>query len=55
MNLMEKLLLDIIPIGSEVNCLEILKYSLSKGALTSLPFVNEKKLLNLESGKRVMI
>ena len=33
------------PIGSEVNCLEILKYSFSKGALISLPFVNKKKFI----------
>ena len=33
------------PLGSEVNCLEILSYSLSKGALTSLPYVNDKKII----------
>ena len=33
------------PLCSEVNCLEILSYSLSKGALTSLPYVNDKKII----------
>ena len=33
------------PLGSEVNCLEILKYSVSKDALTCLPYVNEKKII----------
>ena len=38
------------PLGSEVNCLEILSYSLSKVALTSLPYVNDKKIIELENG-----
>ena len=39
------------PIGSEVNCLEILKYSFSKGALISLPFVNKKKFIEFREWK----
>ena len=38
-------------IGSEVNCLEILKYSFSKGALISLPFVNKKKFIEFREWK----
>lgn len=39
------------PIGSEVNCIEILKYSFSKGALISLPFVNKKKFIEFREWK----
>jgi len=33
------------PIGSEVNCLEILDYAASAGALTSLPYVNKNNII----------
>ena len=54
-NLKGKVIAGYNPIGSEVNCLEILRYSISKGALTCLPYVNEKKLLNLENGLTAII
>lgn len=44
-NLKGKVIAGYNPIGSEVNCLEILRYSMSKGALTCLPYVNKKKII----------
>jgi len=37
--------------GGEVNCLELLKFSSLKGALTALPYVNSKKFIEFREWK----
>ena len=44
-DLKDKIVAGYNPIGSEVNCLGILEYALSAGALTSLPYVNKNNII----------